>query len=177
MKLASLLRATALVSAVALIPATTAGLAAVDGRASAQFERLATVYQLVKIRYVEKVSDEKLEEGAIDGMLASLDPHSSYVSGASMQRLNTMKFSLALTEEAKDFVAEKGYDPQFGARPLHRAIQKYVEDPLAEFILSETPSEGTALVAAMNEVKDGLLVTYAEEIEDTDIQLALEAEN
>ncbi len=90
MKLASLLRATALVSAVALIPATTAGLAAVDGRASAQFERLATVYQLVKIRYVEKVSDEKLEEGAIDGMLASLDPHSSYVSGASMQRLNTM---------------------------------------------------------------------------------------
>ncbi len=90
MKLASLLRATALVSAVALIPATTAGLAAVDGRASAQFERLATVYNLVKIKYVEKVDDQKLEEGAIDGMLASLDPHSSYVSGASMQRLNTM---------------------------------------------------------------------------------------
>ena len=90
MKLASLLRATALVSAVALIPATTAGLAAVDGRASAQFERLATVYQLVKMRYVEKVDDQKLEEGAIDGMLSSLDPHSSYLSGASMQRLNTM---------------------------------------------------------------------------------------
>ncbi len=94
-----------------------------------------------------------------------------------MQRLNNMKFSLALSEEAKDFVAEKGYDPQFGARPLHRAIQKYVEDPLAEFILSETPSEGTSLVAAMNEAKDGLLVTYAEQVEDTDIQLALEAEN
>jgi carboxyl-terminal processing protease len=90
MKIASLFRATALVSAVALIPATTAGLAAVDGRASAQFERLAMVYQLVKLRYVEKVEDQKLEEGAIDGMLASLDPHSSYVSGASMQRLNAM---------------------------------------------------------------------------------------
>lgn len=90
MKFASLLRATALVSAVALIPATTAGLAAVDGRASAQFERLATVYQLVKLRYVEKVDDKKLEEGAIGGMLAALDPHSTYVSGASMQRLNTM---------------------------------------------------------------------------------------
>jgi carboxyl-terminal processing protease len=90
MKIASLLRATALVSAVALIPATTAGLAAVDGRSSAQFERLANVYQLVKLRYVEKVDDQKLEEGAIDGMLASLDPHSSYVSGASMQRLNAM---------------------------------------------------------------------------------------
>ena len=90
MKLASLLRATALVSAVALIPATTAGLAAVDGRASAQFERLTAVYQLVKIRYVEKVDDQKLEEGAIEGMLSSLDPHSSFLSGASMQRLNTM---------------------------------------------------------------------------------------
>ncbi len=90
MKIASLLRATALVSAIALIPATTAGLAAVDGRASSQFERLAMVYQLVKLRYVEKVDDQKLEEGAIDGMLASLDPHSNYLSGASMQRLNTM---------------------------------------------------------------------------------------
>ncbi len=90
MKLSSLFRAAAMVSAVALIPATTAGLAAVDGRASAQFARLATVYELVKLRYVEKVEDDKLEEGAIEGMLASLDPHSSFLSGASMQRLNTM---------------------------------------------------------------------------------------
>ena len=90
MKLSSLFRAAAMVSAVALIPATTAGLAAVDGRASAQFARLATVYELVKLRYVEKVTDEKLEEGAIEGMLSSLDPHSSFLSGASMQRLNTM---------------------------------------------------------------------------------------
>ena len=90
MKLSSLFRAAAMVSAVALIPATTAGLAAVDGRASAQFARLATVYELVKLRYVEKVEDDKLEEGAIEWMLASLDPHSSFLSGASMQRLNTM---------------------------------------------------------------------------------------
>lgn len=90
MKLLSLFRATAMVSAVALIPATTAGLAAVDGRASTQFAKLATVYQLVKLRYVENVDDEKLEEGAIEGMLSSLDPHSSFLSGASMQRLNTM---------------------------------------------------------------------------------------
>ncbi|MFP5395577.1 MAG: S41 family peptidase [Alphaproteobacteria bacterium] len=90
MKLPSLFRAVAMVSAVALIPATTAGLAAVDGRASAQFAKLATVYQLVKLRYVENVDDDKLEEGAIEGMLSSLDPHSSFLSGASMQRLNTM---------------------------------------------------------------------------------------
>ncbi|GAB4494938.1 MAG: ATP-dependent Clp protease ATP-binding subunit [Saprospiraceae bacterium] len=76
-----------------------------------------------------------------------------------MKRLNSMKFSLTLTEEAKDFVAEKGYDPQFGARPLHRAIQKYIEDPLAEFILSENPAEGAALVATLNEAKDGLIIS------------------
>jgi ATP-dependent Clp protease ATP-binding subunit ClpC len=65
-----------------------------------------------------------------------------------------------LSEEAKEFVAEKGYDPQFGARPLHRAIQKYVEDPLAEFILSENPGEGSALVATLNEAKDSLVITF-----------------
>ena len=90
MKIAPLFRAALLVSAVSLIPATTAGLAAVDARSAAQFERLSTVYQLVKLRYVEKADDAKLEEGAIDGMLASLDPHSSYLSGSTMQRLNTM---------------------------------------------------------------------------------------
>ncbi len=90
MKSVSLIRSTLLLGAVALIPATTAGLAAVDARASAQFERLATVYELVKQRYVEKTDDAKLEEGAIDGMLASLDPHSSFLTGATMQRLNTM---------------------------------------------------------------------------------------
>lgn len=80
-----------------------------------------------------------------------------------MKRLNNMKFNLALTEEAKEFVADKGYDPQFGARPLHRAIQKYIEDPLAEFILSEGPGEGAHLQAALNEAKDGLVISFAAE--------------
>ena len=87
---AGLLRAGLLVSAVALIPATTAGLAAVDGRSGPQFGRLLTVYQLVKAQYVENVDDDKLINGAIDGMLASLDPHSTYLEGATLTRLNTM---------------------------------------------------------------------------------------
>jgi ATP-dependent Clp protease ATP-binding subunit ClpC len=81
-----------------------------------------------------------------------------------VKRLNTLKFTLSLTDEAKDFVAEKGYDPQFGARPLHRAIQKFIEDPLAEFILSESPAEGAALAATLNEAKDGLVIAFAPEI-------------
>jgi C-terminal peptidase (prc) len=90
MTLRSLTRAALLLGAVALIPATTAGLAAVDGAAGPQFNRLFTVYQLVKANYVEPVSDDKLIKGAIDGMLASLDPHSSYLEGSSLQRLDTL---------------------------------------------------------------------------------------
>lgn len=73
-------------------------------------------------------------------------------------RIGELDFSLSLSDEAKAFVAEKGFDPQFGARPLHRAIQKYIEDPLAEFILNENPQEGTKLIAVMNDDKDGLQI-------------------
>jgi ATP-dependent Clp protease ATP-binding subunit ClpC len=64
-----------------------------------------------------------------------------------LKRLSTLGFSLELTPEAKAFLAEKGYDAQFGARPLHRAIQKYLEDPLAEEILSMNIKQGDILVA------------------------------
>ncbi|MEO7174149.1 MAG: ATP-dependent Clp protease ATP-binding subunit, partial [Saprospiraceae bacterium] len=73
-------------------------------------------------------------------------------------RLLTMGYTLSLTEEAKKLVAEKGFDPQFGARPLHRAIQKYIEDPLAEFILAENPGEGSVFEAVLNETQDGLKI-------------------
>ncbi len=76
------------------------------------------------------------------------------------KRLKTMNYELRLSAEAKDFVADKGFDPQFGARPLHRAIQKYIEDPLAEFILNINPSEGSVFEAVMNEAKDGLVIAY-----------------
>jgi ATP-dependent Clp protease ATP-binding subunit ClpC len=81
-----------------------------------------------------------------------------HVLAGLLKRLSTLQFELTLSPESKDFVAEKGYDPQFGARPLHRAIQKYVEDPLAEFILAETPAEGSKLQAVLNETKDGLVI-------------------
>ena len=74
------------------------------------------------------------------------------------KRMATMGFTLSLTDEAKDFVAEKGFDPQFGARPLHRAIQKYIEDPLAEFILNESPTEGSSLLADLNKDTQELFI-------------------
>ena len=90
MKIAALFRSAALVTAVALIPATTAGMAQIDGRAGPEFGKLLAVYQRIKANYVEQVDDEVLINGAIDGMLASLDPHSSYLDGSDLQRLETM---------------------------------------------------------------------------------------
>ncbi|MET1754080.1 S41 family peptidase [Novosphingobium sp. RD2P27] len=90
MKFAPLLRASMLVSAIALLPAATAGLAAVDARSGPEFGKLLAIYQLVKENYVDQVDDSKLLKGAIDGMLASLDPHSTYLDGASLQRIETM---------------------------------------------------------------------------------------
>jgi ATP-dependent Clp protease ATP-binding subunit ClpC len=67
-----------------------------------------------------------------------------------LKRLNNLGFTLELTEEAKNFIADKGYDAQFGARPLHRAIQKYLEDPLAEEILNMNIKNGDVLVADLD---------------------------
>ena len=66
-------------------------------------------------------------------------------------RLNNLGYKIELTEKAKDFVSDKGYDQQYGARPLNRAIQKYLEDPVAEEILKGEVANG-----------DTILVDYVE---------------
>jgi ATP-dependent Clp protease ATP-binding subunit ClpC len=72
-------------------------------------------------------------------------------------RLEKLGYGIELTTAAKDFLSEKGYDPQFGARPLHRAIQKFMEDPLAEEILNSNVSEGDTIIADLDtEAKDKL---------------------
>ena len=76
--------------AVALLPATTAVFAQVESSASPEFAKLFATYQRIKASYVEPVEDEVLIRGAIDGMLAALDPHSAYLDGAQLERLETM---------------------------------------------------------------------------------------
>ena len=71
-------------------------------------------------------------------------------------RLANLGFEVELTDKAKDFMAEKGYDPQYGARPLNRAIQKYLEDALAEEILKGSLAEGEYIVADFEEGADVL---------------------
>ncbi len=67
------------------------------------------------------------------------------------KRIAEHKYSLTLTDKAKDFLTDKGYDPKFGARPLKRAIQKYLEDELAELLLETEVKEGDEIVADVSD--------------------------
>lgn len=81
------------------------------------------------------------------------------------KRLQNLGFTIELTAEAKEFIAEKGYDAQFGARPLHRAIQKYLEDPLAEEILNLTVKEGDTLIADLDKESGKLTFSFGDRVE------------
>ena len=61
-----------------------------------------------------------------------------------------------MTKEAKDFIADIGYDDKFGARPLKRAIQKYLEDPLAEEIINSGVKEGDIITVKLNKEQNSL---------------------
>ncbi|MCH7400554.1 ATP-dependent Clp protease ATP-binding subunit [Belliella kenyensis] len=67
--------------------------------------------------------------------------------GKLFSRITDLGYNIELSDKAKDFLAEKGYDQQYGARPLNRAIQKYLEDSLAEEILKGELSEGDVILA------------------------------
>ncbi len=83
-------------------------------------------------------------------------------------RVTNMGYIIELTPEAKEFIAERGYDVQFGARPLKRAIQRYLEDELADVVLSGEVQEGDTILMEMNELKDGVkAVVQKKMVEDS----------
>jgi ATP-dependent Clp protease ATP-binding subunit ClpC len=84
------------------------------------------------------------------------------------KRLHSIGFRLELSEAAKNFIANKGYDSQFGARPLHRAIQKYLEDPLAEEILNMNIQEGDVLRADVDAEETKITFTFGERMKQED---------
>jgi carboxyl-terminal processing protease len=77
------------VSAIALIPATTATFAAVDSTTYRELDAFMAVFERVRADYVDKTDDKKLIKGAIDGMLASLDPHSGYLDARDFEQMRT----------------------------------------------------------------------------------------
>jgi ATP-dependent Clp protease ATP-binding subunit ClpC len=77
------------------------------------------------------------------------------------KRLGHMGLALEFDDDAKDFLADKGFDPNYGARPLRRALQNFVEDPLAEEILKGRFPEGSRILVSMNEDKDAFVFNSA----------------
>lgn len=79
-----------------------------------------------------------------------------------LKRIEDLGYKIELSEEAKDFIADQGFDSKFGARPLYRAIQKYLEDPLAEEILKGEVLEGSTIQIELD--KETNLLKVAKDI-------------
>ncbi len=92
-----------------------------------------------------------------------------------LKRIADIGYHVELTETAKSFLADKGFDPDFGARPLQRALQKYMEEPLAEQVLQGNLKEGAYLKVDHAEGADELLITVAAKALPTEETKALEA--
>ncbi len=81
------------------------------------------------------------------------------------KRIENLGYKFKLSKKVKDFVSEKGYDPQFGARPLNRAVQKYIEDPLADFILNNNPAPSSTLTATID--KENNIIIKEDKVSET----------
>lgn len=81
-------------------------------------------------------------------------------------RIINLGYQIKLTAAAKDFIAEKGYDAQFGARPLKRAIQKYLEDPMAEVIIKSEIKEGDIILVGFSKKKEEITIRVAHKGEE-----------
>jgi ATP-dependent Clp protease ATP-binding subunit ClpC len=73
-------------------------------------------------------------------------------------RVNSLGYDIKLTDEAKQYIADKGFDPAFGARPLKRAIQKYLEDPIAEEILKGELTQGDTMEVDYDKEKEEIKI-------------------
>ncbi|NTW50224.1 MAG: ATP-dependent Clp protease ATP-binding subunit, partial [Chlorobiales bacterium] len=91
------------------------------------------------------------------------------------KRIRDMGISIELTKRAKEFLVTKGYDPQFGARPLRRALQRYVEEPLAEEMLKGKFGEGSVVKIKYEKKSDALIfVDVSKETADKESDEAIE---
>ena len=83
--------------------------------------------------------------------------------GGFFKRVKEMGYTLDVTENARNFLVEKGYDKQFGARPLKRAVQQYLEDDLAEMILRAEVEKGNKIIVDHTEGNERLTCTIADD--------------
>ncbi|MBE0674474.1 MAG: ATP-dependent Clp protease ATP-binding subunit, partial [Bacteroidales bacterium] len=74
------------------------------------------------------------------------------------ERVATLGYTLKISAPARDFIADKGFDVQYGARPLKRAIQKYLEDPMAEVLIRAPGNEGDTINVGYNQKKEEITI-------------------
>jgi ATP-dependent Clp protease ATP-binding subunit ClpC len=83
-------------------------------------------------------------------------------------RVKTMGFQLKISTPARDYIAEKGFDASYGARPLKRAIQKYLEDPMAEVLIKSSPAEGDTVSVSFNTAKEEIKIKLVRKKQEGD---------
>ena len=146
-----LLAATAIVGALALVPLATAAMAASDTDTYREFDQFIDVFNRVKANYVDKVDDKTLIKGAIQGMLASLDPHSSYADALDYQNLQIMTEGnyggLGLTVTMEDG-AVKVIAPQEGTPAARAGVKSgdYITHIDGKLIYGQSLDEAIALM-------------------------------
>ena len=87
-------------------------------------------------------------------------------------RIEALGYTLKLSQAAKEFIAEKGFDTQFGARPLKRALQRYIEEPMAEIIISANPNQGKIMNVGYSKKKDSTTIKISKaEVEEEEMEV------
>jgi ATP-dependent Clp protease ATP-binding subunit ClpC len=84
-----------------------------------------------------------------------------------VSRIEKLGYQINITDDAKDFIAEKGFDIKYGARPLNRAIQKHIEDLVAEHVVTNSIKEGDRIYIDKNKKEDSLQLDVNHEIESS----------
>jgi ATP-dependent Clp protease ATP-binding subunit ClpC len=106
-------------------------------------------------RLDEIITFDQLDESSI-GKIVGLELKSL------QKRAVELGYNIEVTENAKNFIASKGYDVQFGARPLKRAIQEYVEDVISELILNDNPAQSSTIIVDKVDDSDKTVARIAE---------------
>ena len=83
-----------------------------------------------------------------------------------IDRITKLGYKIEISNSARDYITEKGYDSKYGARPLNRAIQKYVEDLVAENVVNNSIVEGDKILIDKNKKQDNLELIVKEKVEN-----------
>ena len=123
---------------------------AVEGKLNTGDEKeLKFEYSLNKVNRVYSIPYDKIIDIELQGLF---------------DRMKRLGLQFKISPAAKDFLAEKGYDQKFGARPLKRSIQKYLEDPLAEKIIDSQTKEGDLLSIGFDKKKDEISIKISHQL-------------